>query len=223
MADVADLGVEQAAEERQRLITTLAREVTARHDLADVLAATLARLRRLVSFGGGSIQLLDDEGWIRMAAADPVPAEELFALRIPLDSTVAGRIILTERPIYLPDIHTDPGAPAQPPKANLSPAGVRSYFGVPLLAEGRAIGVLQVDSPEPHAWDETDRMLLVCVAPVVAAAIQNARAHARVTAAQVSNRRIADRWRAVNGILETDFDAPLGAPRRPVRVLPGGP
>src|SRR3954468_15621312 len=138
---------------RHELISSLARTVTGRLDLADVLAATLTELRTLIAFTGGSIQLVDDEGWIRLAAADPAAADELFDVRIPLDSTVAGRIVLTERPIYLPDIHAIDALPPPPPKASLSPDGVRSYCGVPLLAEGRAIGVLQLDSNQPAAWD----------------------------------------------------------------------
>jgi GAF domain-containing protein len=194
---------------RHLLISNLTRNVTARLDLGDVLTATLGELRLLLRFGGGSIQLVDDDGWIRLAAADPAAADELFDVRIPLDSTVAGRIVLTERPVYLPDLDADHTLPAAPPKANLSPGGVRSYFGVPLLAEGHAIGVLQIDSPEPEAWDDTERMLVVCVAPVVAAAIQNARSQARVAAMQVNNRRIIDRWRTIVQLLETDVDASL--------------
>src|SRR4051794_35337526 len=63
-ADV-DRGAD-AAEARHELITSLARNVTARHDLRDVLATTLAELRGLVRFGGASIQLVDDDGWIRL-------------------------------------------------------------------------------------------------------------------------------------------------------------
>jgi GAF domain-containing protein len=174
-----------------------------------VLAATFAELRTLVRFTGGSIQLVDDEGWIRLAAADPAASHELFEVRIPLDSTVAGRIVLTERPVYLRDILGDDGVSPQPAKANLSPTGVRSYFGVPLLAEGRAIGLLQIDSAQPDAWDDTERMLLICVAPVVAAAIQNARSQARVNASHASSRRITERWRAITNLLETDVDASL--------------
>jgi GAF domain-containing protein len=194
---------------RHLLISNLTRNVTARLDLGDVLAATLSELRLLLRFGGGSIQLIDDDGWIRLAAADPAATDELFDVRIPLDSTVAGRIVLSERPVYLPDLDADHTLPAAPPKANLSPGGVRSYFGVPLLAEGHAIGVLQIDSPDADAWDDTERMLVVCVAPVVAAAIQNARSQARVTAMQVNNRRIIDRWRTIVELLETDVDASL--------------
>ncbi len=57
---------------RAALLLRLARHVTARHDLDDVLAEVFTCLRPLVEFGGGSIQLLDDEGWIQMAACDPV-------------------------------------------------------------------------------------------------------------------------------------------------------
>ena len=199
----------RAPEARYELIGALARNVTARLDLGDVLATTFAELRALVRFGGGSIQLVDDEGWIRLAAADPAANEDLYDIRIPLDSTVAGRIVLTERPVYLPDIHADETITNPPPKSNLSPVGVRSYFGVPLLAEGRAVGVLQIDSPDPDAWDETERMLLACVAPIVAAAIQNARAHARVAAMRRNTQRIVERWHLLTQLLETDVDSSL--------------
>jgi GAF domain-containing protein len=200
---------DRAAEHRHELISALARNVTARLDLADVLSATLAELRTLLPFGGGSIQLVDDDGWIRLAATDPAGPDDLFDVRIPLESTVAGRIVLTERPVYLPDIHAEEVLTTPPPRKNLSPNGVRSYFGVPLLAEGRAIGVLQVDSPEPAAWDEMERMLVVCIAPIVAAAIQNARSHARVNAMQRNTKRIVERWRVISQLLETDVDTSL--------------
>ena len=90
--------------ERFALVLNLARQVTARHDLDDVLSATLRCLRPLVDFGGGSIQLLDDEGWIQMAAADPVAPAHVLAQRVPLGTSVAGRIVLTEKPVYLPDL-----------------------------------------------------------------------------------------------------------------------
>lgn len=163
-----------------QLLWRLARAVTARHDLDDVLAEAFRCLRPLVPFGGGSIQLLDDQGWIQMAASDPVAPPHVMAQRVPLGTSVAGRVVLTEQPVYLADLRVDklPG-----PGGRLSP-GVRSYFAVPLLADGHAIGVLQVDSSEPDQWSEQDRGLFVVVAPVVASAIQNARAHARAAAAR---------------------------------------
>src|SRR3954463_782695 len=133
----------------ETLLLRLARQVTARQDLDDVLGEALRCLRPLVTFGGGSIQLLDDEGWIQMAASDPVAPEHVMAQRVPLGSSIAGRVILTEQPIYLPDLHVAQ-LPGQTTKRVST--GVRSYFAVPLVADGRAIGVLQIDSGEPDAW-----------------------------------------------------------------------
>jgi GAF domain-containing protein len=169
------------ATSRCAVVLRLARQVTARHDLDDVLAETFRALRPLVAFGGGSIQLVDDDGWIQMAAADPPAPSHVMDQRVPLGTSVAGRVMLTEQPVYLPDLEVET-LPLQRRKT-LS-AGVRSYLAVPLVADGAAVGVLQVDSPEPHAWSDEARELFFAVAPIIAAAIQNARAHARAGAAR---------------------------------------
>jgi len=176
--------------DRFALVLALTRQVTSRHDLDDVLSATLRCLRPLVQFGGGSIQLLDDEGWIQMAAADPVAPPHVMAQRVPLGTSVAGRIVLTEKPVYLPDLQLD----EQPSGGRRAiTTGVRSYFGMPLLADGAAIGVLQVDSPEPNAWSEEERELFAAVAPIVASSIQNARAYARAESARAAAAAAARR------------------------------
>jgi len=188
------------------LLLTLARRITARHDLDDVLAETFRCLRPLVPFGGGSIQLVDDEGWIRMAAADPAAPDHVMAHRVPLGGSVAGRVILTEQPVYIPDLeHDDP-----PRKRGAVSTGVRSYFAVPLIADGQAIGVLQVDSETPSAWSDAQRLVFASVAPVVAAAIQNARAHARAASARIQ-ARTADRKLAEARALTTTIRACLDA------------
>ena len=169
---------------RQSVVLRLARQITARHDLDDVLSETLRVLRPLVPFGGGSVQLLDDEGWIRIASADPIAPSHVMAQRLPLATSIAGRVVLTEQPVYLPDIESET-LPLQRRKAVSN--GVRSYLAVPLHADGAAIGLLQIDSPEPDAWTASERELLMSVAPVVAAAIQNARAHARVASARAQS------------------------------------
>lgn len=177
---------------RAGLLLRLARQITGRHNLDDVLAEVLRCLRPLVDFGGGSIQLLDDEGWIQMAASDPIAPPHVMSQRIPLGSSVAGRVILTEHPIYLPDIAGESDAADQKSERRVS-TGVRSYFAVPLVADGRAIGVLQVDSSKPDAWTDGERAVFLAAAPIVASAIQNARAHTHVATAQSRTESIEKR------------------------------
>ena len=181
---------------RAELVLRLARSVTARHDVEDVLTETFRCLRPIVTFGGGSIQLLDDDGWIQLAATDPPAPAHVYAQAVPLATSVAGRVILTEQSIYLPDLEAE-----NLHSGKAVSAGVRSYLGVPLVADGAAIGLLQVDSPEPNAWDDSDREVFFAVAPIVAASIQNARAHARASAARAqaaaSTRRMQEARHAI--------------------------
>src|SRR4051812_50074414 len=96
-----------ATSDRFALVLALTRQVTSRHDLDDVLSATLRCLRPLVQFGGGSIQLLDEEGWIQMAAADPVAPPHVMAQRVPLGTSVAGGIVVAEKAGYFQDLQQD--------------------------------------------------------------------------------------------------------------------
>lgn len=177
---------------RAGLLLRLARQITGRHNLDDVLAEVFRCLRPLVDFGGGSIQLLDDDGWIQMAASDPIAPAHVMSQRIPLGSSVAGRVILTEHPVYLPDIETEADVNSEQSGKRVS-TGVRSYYAVPLVADGRAIGVLQVDSPNDNAWTDTERATFLAAAPIVAAAIQNARAQAAVSTAHARTETIEKR------------------------------
>src|SRR4051812_35986602 len=115
------------------LLLRLARQVTARQDLDDVLGEALRCLRPLMSFGGGSIQLLDDEGWIQMAASDPIAPEHVMEQRVPLGSSIAGRVILTEQAVYLPALTVPPS----PGPKNAAPAGCAATPAPPPAAAGR--------------------------------------------------------------------------------------
>lgn len=174
---------ETGEDTRMRSLLRLAREVTARHDLDDVLEETFRELRTVIGFDGGSIQLIDDDGWITVAACDPPVAEDTLQARVPLGNSVAGRVVLTEQAIYVPDVQAD-GRSVLLPSTDWTDT-VRSYLAVPLLADGRAIGLLRIDSTEPDAFGESEQQFLIATAVMVAAAIQNARAQARSASARV--------------------------------------
>jgi diguanylate cyclase (GGDEF)-like protein len=160
-------------EHRYRLLVEGAKEVTGRLDLQAVLDHAFVALGRIVTFTGGSILLVEDEQ-VRIAAALPAPTPEALAARIPLGQGVSGSIAVTGEPRYLPDITIASTVTAQR-RARNSSSGVRSWYGVPLIAEGRPMGVLQVDSTELDAFSEADRLAVLAFAPVVALAVVTAR------------------------------------------------
>jgi diguanylate cyclase (GGDEF)-like protein/PAS domain S-box-containing protein len=156
-----------------RLLVEGAKNVTGRLDLEAVFEQAFLVLNRAVSFTGGSILLVEDDQ-VRIAAGMPAPTADALAARIPLGQGVSGTIAVTGEPRYLPDI-TIASTVTASRRSKSSSTGVRSWFGVPLIADGDPIGVLQVDSTEVDAFGEADRLAVLAFAPVVALAVVCAR------------------------------------------------
>ena len=159
--------------QKYRLLLDAARDITGCLDLPSVMEATFEALRRLIAFTGGSIQLVEGDV-VRLAATDPPATPEALAATIPVGEGISGGIAATGEPRYLPDITISAAVTAKRRRSNTS-SGVRSWYGVPLVAEGRVIGVLQIDSTEVDAVSDEDRLILLSVAAVVASAVQTAR------------------------------------------------
>jgi L-methionine (R)-S-oxide reductase len=71
-------------------------------------------------------------------------------VRIPLGQGVCGTAAARREPIVVRDVHAFPGHIACDPAS-------RSEVVVPLLRGNEVVGVLDVDSPHPGRFDETDR------------------------------------------------------------------
>lgn len=159
--------------QKYRLLLDVARDITGCLDLPSVMQTTFGALRQLIAFTGGSIQLVDGDV-VRLAATDPPATPEAMAATLRVGEGISGGIAATGEPRYLPDITISAAVPATRRRSNTS-SGVRSWYGVPLVAEGRIIGVLQIDSTEVDAFPDEDRLLLLSFASVVASAVQTAR------------------------------------------------
>jgi GAF domain-containing protein len=88
----------------------------------------------------------------------------LACLRLAPGKGVCGAAFASRRTIVVPDVHAFPGHIACDTTS-------RSEIVVPLVAGGRGLGVLDVDSHLPAAFDDEDRRGLEAVAGVVAAAL----------------------------------------------------
>ena len=157
----------------QALLAEVSRSLGPASELGATVKPVLAAMRELVEFRGGSICLVEDQH-VRMAASDPAASDEVLALRLPIGSGIAGRVIETGQTIYVPDLDADQRVDAEVRRTG-SNAGMVSYLCVPLVCLGQTVGLLQVDSSEPDAFDEVDIMLLEGLAAQTASAIESAR------------------------------------------------
>jgi len=118
-----------------------------------------------------TILLLTEDGR-RLAVRASSGLEEAADARveIPVGQGIAGRIAASREPMILEELsEVDVWSPVLRER-------VRSLMGVPLLVEGRLIGVVQAGSFEFRRFTEDDLRLLQMVADRVALVIERARA-----------------------------------------------
>lgn len=155
----------------QDVLDEVGRQLGPATELDEVLEKVLKTMDRLVDFKGGSICLVDGDV-IRLAHSRPAVSQEVLDARLPIGTGLSGWIVANAQPVISADIRNDPQAALQSVGSN---ATIRSYVGVPLITAGTVIGLLQVDSAEPDAYDRDDLMMLRGIATHVAGAIEAAR------------------------------------------------
>jgi GAF domain-containing protein len=140
--------------------------------LDELLGELLERISEILHSDTAAFLLLDEEtDEVVARAAKGIEEEVEQGVRIPLGRGFAGRVAAERRPLIIPDIdRADIFNPI------LRQKGIRSLLGVPLLVEGRVIGVLHVGTLTPRDFTDDDRNLLQLVADRAALGIENARA-----------------------------------------------
>ena len=151
------------------------------YDSAEGPGDMLACTRALLAADTCSILLLDEERHELFAYAAVGIEEELQPrFHIPIGKGFAGRIAAELRPVVLPDVdHADVLNPL------IRRKGIASLVGVPLVVDGRPIGVIHVGTLEPRDFTRDDVDLLQLAADRVAIALSHAQALDAERAARV--------------------------------------
>ena len=145
----------------------------AHRELDELLPVLLPRIRDILSTDTCAVLLVDEERQeLAARAALGIEEEVEQGVRIPLGKGFAGRIAASGRPVILDNV-----AQADVVNPILREKGITSMLGVPLLVQGRAIGVLHVGTLTPRRFTRDDEELLLLVADRVAVAIERARLH----------------------------------------------
>ena len=151
-----------------------------------LLAELLERIAGILHADTAAILLVDDkEGkTLRARAAKGLEEEVRRGFRVPVGKGFAGRVAATREPVILQEV-----TPKDVVNPLLIEKGVRSMLGVPLIVEGRLVGILHVGSLTPREFTTADVQLLQIVADRAALAIE----HARLLADQQRAREEAER------------------------------
>jgi signal transduction histidine kinase len=164
---------ERAARTKLEGVQTVTDIALAHLELDELLPVLLPRIRDILHTDTCAVLLLDEQQDELVARAAVGLEEEVErGVRIPLGAGFAGRVAATGRPVILDDV-----SEADIVNPILREKGISSMLGVPLLVQGRAIGVLHVGTLTPRRFSDEDKELLQLVAERVAVAIERGRLH----------------------------------------------
>jgi putative methionine-R-sulfoxide reductase with GAF domain len=183
---VAGNGAGTDAEARLRDLQSITDAALSRLDDHDFLPALLDRAKDILRADTAAVLLLDSPtGQLVAAAAAGLEEEVRQGVRIPVGHGFAGRVAATGKPVILDHVgHTTVLNPI------LMDKGIRSMLGVPLIADGRVIGVLHVGSLTPRRFTGDDASLLQLAADRAALAVQSLRSADDRIAAQALQRSL---------------------------------
>lgn len=137
--------------------------------LDELLDQLLVRLREALRVDTATVFLVEADQLVATTASG-LEEEVERGIQVPIGQGFAGRVAAEQRPVILDDV-AEGSVHSPVPRQKR----IRSLLGVPLLVEGRLIGVLQVGSLESRAFTEDDSSLLQVVADRVALALDHAR------------------------------------------------
>ena len=142
-------------------------------DIDDLLGALLQRLSGILSADTAAFLLTEDDGETLVPRAVLGLDEELgYGFRVPVGVGFAGRVAATRGPVAIEDLDRSPIEVTNP---LLRERRVRSVLGVPMVVEGRLIGVLYVGTARPRLFSAADAYLMRLVADRAALSIERDR------------------------------------------------
>jgi len=157
--------------DRMKQVQTVTDVALAHLSLDELVAEMLTRVRDTMNVDTVAILLLEPEGDALLAwAAKGLEDEVEQGVRVPVGAGFAGSVASKKSPVRIDDVET-----ADVLNPLLKQKGIRSLLGVPLLVEGRVIGVMHVGRFTRYQFTDDDTRLLQLVADRIALAIDNAR------------------------------------------------
>ncbi|HEY1014682.1 MAG TPA: GAF domain-containing protein [Herpetosiphonaceae bacterium] len=138
----------------------------------EVLSLILAQLRDVIPYDSASV-MLPASNRLKMVAVQGnlILNQRWQDISFPLDEgSGAGRVMLTSKPVIVADTAADPRWIASP-----SGLPIRSWIGVPMVAKGAVVGVLNINSLSPGRFSSDDAETALVFANQAATALEHAR------------------------------------------------
>ena len=179
-------------------LAEIGEQINASLDLDEVLSHTAELVRKIIDYEIFSVLLLDEQTqslFHRFAIGYSLDTARSW--QIPLGQGITGIAAATGKPIRVGDVRNDARY------INLIES-VRSELAVPLVYEGRSIGVLDIQSSQLDYFTHEQQSILALLGGRLAIAIENARLFERVRSQADTLRVLNEVGREASSILDVE-------------------
>lgn len=169
-------------------------------DASQICRQIFELLKTTTGATGGTIHILEGRQLVPLATF-PDSSDHDLKVRVPIGGGIVGRVLATHSPHYVPDLKGN-GASAD---------GIASFLVIPLVRDGRPIGVLQVDSSAPDAFPARVHADVMALAPLITSALDGALELARSAAENDGLHADARARKDVLSVVAHELRTPLAA------------
>ncbi len=185
--------------EELSIVNRVSQAVVSTLDLERLLNIILDEGMAAVGAGTGSLMLLGDDGFLRIEVARGLPQSIVESVKVPLGQGIAGRVAVQGQPALITK-----GKEKEFAEVALRP-DITSAMSVPLFAERKVLGVLNVSTIAPNReFGPRDLEILTTLANQMAMAIYNARLHDNLQKRTSELTALLEIAHTLTGTLELD-------------------
>jgi len=192
---------EQRRAEQFRVISEVGQRTTSILSIDELLQEMVHLIQDSFDYDIVEIGLVEGKDLVFGAGVDRGLMSPFPGFRVPVGrSGITGRVAATGEPIVVPDVSQD----ERFVQFTNSRTKTRSELAVPIETKERVIGVLNIQSAQLDAFDESDLAVMQALADQAATAIENARLFEAEQRRAEQFRVIGEMGRHITSILTVD-------------------
>jgi len=177
------------------LLSEVGRETSAILDVEELLRRAAEQTKRVIDYQTLSIMLYDEEQKVFRHRVDVKHGQSVQGrLRATTSEGIVGAAATLKEPVLVPDVTVDPRYVMVNPET-------RSELAIPMMHQGKVIGVLDVESPIPNYFTEDHVQTLSILAANLAVSLENAHLYEQLAKEEARLERDLQAAKRIQGAL----------------------
>ncbi len=186
---------ERAQAETLLLLNEVGRETSSILDVEELLRRAAEQIKRVIDYQILSLMLYDEKQKVFRHRIDVKHGHHVQGkLRVAVSEGIVGAAAVLKAPVRVPDVSADPRYLMVNPET-------RSELAIPMIHQGKVIGVLDLESPQLDYFTEDHVQTLSILAANLAVALENARLYEKLARDEARLERDLQAAKRIQGAL----------------------